>query len=402
MFRVVYKVRGILTLVGVVVTVVSGLKVGLSLGVSIILTAIGLGLFLGNLLEALTMTIVSSDTWVLLLSALTIAILAELYRVTGAVEDLGRGLSVSLGDPRLGLATIPAVVGLMPVAGGALLSAPLVESLGTPVGLSAEALAYINVWFRHTLIYSYPFSQLIVVLSQLTGIPIFTLMAATLPVTALMVFLGAPSLFRAKAKSADKSLLSSKEGLKTFIPIATAIALLIPLVPSMGNWAVPLGTSVAILVLIKLKRALKLVVRAVLSERVFDIALAIVGVVVLREIMSLSNLSTELQEVVYGMGNAVLALAALSTLVSVATGSVMTGLFVSLPILSSLGVSSLGSVLLIYTYSFLGYVASPTHLCLLYTIKYFKANPMGTYRYLLPSVLVALLIGTFYYLVLPF
>ncbi|MEM2207607.1 MAG: DUF401 family protein [Sulfolobales archaeon] len=391
---------GLVTLVAVVVAIIGGLKIGLSLGLSIALTTIGLGLLMGNLQKALVATLLNEDAWILILSALTIATLAELYRITNAVEELGQGLSSTLRDPRLGLATIPAVVGLMPVAGGALLSAPVVESLGAPIGLTAEALAYINVWFRHVLIYSYPFSQLIVVLSQLTGVPILTLMTATLPMTILMAAIGTAALLKVKVEPLEQVSRRSREDLKALVPLGVAVALLVPLVPLIGNWAIPLGTSVAVLVLVRLRKALKLLPHALISERVGDIILAVVAVIVLREVISLSNISMELQEAVSGFIRVELALAILSTLVSIATGSVMTGLFVSLPILSSLGVDSVGSILLIYTYSFLGYIASPTHLCLLYTVKYFKANLLGTYRYLLPSVLLALVVGTVYYLVI--
>lgn len=390
---------GLISLVAIVVAIVAGLKAGLSLGLSIALTTIGLGVLMGNLYSAAVEALLSEDSWILVLSALTIATLAELYRITNAVEDLGRGLSVKLRDPRLGLATIPAVVGLMPVAGGALLSAPIVESLGAPIGLSAEALAYVNVWFRHTLIYSYPFSQLIVVLSQLTGIPMFTLMVTTLPITVLMAILGAPALLKVKNAPSNQTT-SQPEDLKTLVPLGLAVALLVPLVPLVGNWAIPLGTSVAVLVLIKLRKASKLLLRAMTSERVGDIVLAVIGVVVLREVISLSGLPVELRNAVHGLSRVELALALLSTLVSIATGSVMTGLFVSLPILSSLGINDVGSVLLVYTYSFLGYIASPTHLCLIYTVKYFRAELVGTYKYLLPSVLLVLLVGTTYYLVI--
>ncbi len=391
---------GIAVLVLVVAAIIAGLRAGLGLGLSIMLTALGLGLLTNSVAEAFMAAVVEEGTWILVLSAFTIATLAELYRVTNAIEELGRGLSASLGDPRVGLAVIPALVGLMPIAGGALLSAPLVGSLGTPLGLTAEALAYINVWFRHTLLYSYPFSQLIIIASQLTGTPVFALVLPTLPVTALMVLLGAPVLLRVRTAQPGELSRALKGDLRALIPLGTAIALLVPLVPLLGNWAVPLGASLAVLSLAALKRAPGLLVKAALSKRVGDIVLAVIAVVVLREVVSLSGLSAELGGVVRELGGARLALALISTLVSISTGSVMTGLFVSLPLLSSLGVNSTGTVLLVYTYSFLGYVASPTHLCLLYTVEYFGANLISTYRYLLPSVLLVLLIGTMYYLAL--
>ncbi|MCS7099963.1 MAG: DUF401 family protein [Sulfolobales archaeon] len=385
-------------LLAVIAAIIACLKIGLSLGLSITLVAVGLGLYTGSIYRAFLESIVSEDMWILTLSALSIALLAELYRITGAVKDLGHGLSASLKDPRAGLAVVPAVVGLMPVAGGALLSAPLVESLGAPLGLPRETLAYINVWFRHTLIYSYPFSQLVVVLSQLTGVSVFTIVVTTLPVSALMTLLGIPALLRIKPRISDTSRTLSREHLESLIPILVAVVLLVPLTQLLGNWAIPVGTLVATLLLVRFRRALKLLPRTVLSKRVGDIVLAVAAVVMLREVISLSGISAELQNTVQNFGNMKIALAALSALVSIATGSVMTGLFISLPILSSAGLESIGSVLLVYTYSFIGYIASPTHLCLLYTVEYFKANLINTYKHLLPPVLVVLLVGTLYYL----
>jgi len=380
----------------VAVAIVVLLRLGLSLGVSIALVAIGLGLYTGSLGVGVLGALAEESSLILLSSTLAIAVLAELYRLSGSVRSLGMGLSAALKDPRLGMGLVPAVVGLMPVAGGALLSAPLVEALGVSAGLSGELMAYINVWFRHLLIYSYPLSQVLIVLSQLSGYSVTTIALATLPISLLMVLVGLPALARVRRAVVDLGV-DPREGLKLSTPIAVALVTLVALGPLLGNWAVPIGASAAVVVLVATRRCSKDLPKALTSTRVLDIVLAVVAVIVLREVIAGSWVSEDLQQVVASLGGAGVALAALSAVVSIATGSIITGLFLTLPILTSLGASSMGDVLLIYTYSFLGYVASPTHLCLIYTARYFNSELTKVYRYLLPSVATVLAVSTLYY-----
>ncbi|MCC6047508.1 MAG: DUF401 family protein [Desulfurococcaceae archaeon] len=386
----------LVVLATVTVAVVLLLRLGLSLGLSIALVALGLGLYTGSLGVGTLGALVGESSLVLLSSTLAIAVLAELYRLSGSVKDLGMGLSTALRDPRLGMGLVPAVIGLMPVAGGALLSAPVVEALGLPAGLSGEVMAYINVWFRHLLIYSYPMSQVLIVLSQLSGYPVVTIALNTLPISLLMVVVGLPALVRIRRAGVNLGA-DPREGLKLTTPIVVALVTLVALGPVIGSWAVPVGASAAVAVLVAIRRCTRDLPRALTSTRVLDIVLAVVAVIVLREVVAGSWISEDLRQVVASLRGAGVTLAVLSALVSVATGSIITGLFLTLPILSSLGTGGMGDVLLVYTYSFLGYVASPTHLCLLYTVRYFNTELTKVYRYLLPSVAVVLAIATLYY-----
>ena len=136
----------LVALATVTVAVVLLLRLGLSLGLSIALAALGLGLYTRSLGVGTLGALAGEGSLILLSSTLAIAVLAELYRLSGSVEDLGVGLSAALRDPRLGVGLVPAVIGLMPVAGGALLSAPVVEAPGSPAGLPGEGMAYINGW----------------------------------------------------------------------------------------------------------------------------------------------------------------------------------------------------------------------------------------------------------------
>src|SRR4030042_2982455 len=57
------------------------------------------------------------------------------------------------------LGVIPAVYGLMPVPGGALFSAPLIDKEGDKYKLKNNQKNFLNIWFRHIWFPIYPISS---------------------------------------------------------------------------------------------------------------------------------------------------------------------------------------------------------------------------------------------------
>jgi hypothetical protein len=57
-----------------------------------------------------------------------------------------RGL---IRDEGLDIIIFPALIGLLPMPGGAIFSAPMVKDIGSRYQLSGSQLSYINYWFRH-------------------------------------------------------------------------------------------------------------------------------------------------------------------------------------------------------------------------------------------------------------
>jgi hypothetical protein len=168
----------------------------------------------------------------------------------------------------------------------------------------------------------------------------------------------------------------------------------------MGSWAIPVGTFVAILTLMKLRGSGKHLLESLFSSRVADVMLSVVAVILLREVINNSQLPAELSNATSSFGNSGIVFASLSSLISIATGSPMTGLFIVIPLLSSIGLDNLMTVILIHNYSFLGYLVSPTHLCLLYTAEYFKVDLVRVYRYLIPSVATVVVAVTVFYILI--
>jgi hypothetical protein len=70
--------------------------------------------------------------------------LSQLYKETGALDDLSRSLGRIIKNSKIVLSALPAVIGLLPVAGGALMSAPIVDSEADKIKMKPEMKAYVN------------------------------------------------------------------------------------------------------------------------------------------------------------------------------------------------------------------------------------------------------------------
>jgi len=122
------------------------------------------------LVATLRSTLLGVDTWGLVLSVIAVSWLVSLYGVTSAVERLGSELSKAFRNVTLAITVVPGVIGLLPVPGGALMSAPIVDSLGSMLGLTRDKKLFVNVWYRHVIVYVYPLNSVIILASAVTGV----------------------------------------------------------------------------------------------------------------------------------------------------------------------------------------------------------------------------------------
>jgi hypothetical protein len=72
------------------------------------------------------------------------------------------------------------------------------------------------------------------------------------------------------------------------------------------------------------------------------------------------------------------------------TGSPSGGVAISVSILAGLLVFSPRTVALLFMSAYLGYVIVPSHLCLAFTVDYFRCSVKKLYKYILPSFLISL------------
>ncbi|MEM3849196.1 MAG: DUF401 family protein, partial [Zestosphaera sp.] len=168
------------------------IRLKVSIGVALVVEGLIMVLIANPALlpEVLTTTVTSERTVSLVLASLTISLLVELYEVTRLINGLSKELLNFIKKPYLIILVVPALMGLLPIAGGALMSAPVVGSVGAYMGLSPAMMAFLNVWFRHTVAFVYPMSQPLVTAATLTGHSVMELAIYQVPIVCGMIIIG--------------------------------------------------------------------------------------------------------------------------------------------------------------------------------------------------------------------
>jgi integral membrane protein (TIGR00529 family) len=392
-----------LVLTAVIVAIRFRVHVAIALflgGLSLVLLGAPNGL-VGLLYE----TLVDKRTVFLMSMSFAVASLAELYRLTGFVRDLGRSLMLKINSPIINLSFIPAVIGLMPVAGGALMSAPIVDAIGSTIGMNEDMMIFANVWFRHTIFLFYPISNVMVVTSTMSGYPILDIALVQIPASLLMIAIGIIITARKMRGSREPgigrriSIDKINNSLKrTSAPIIIGVSAAILLNRLFGDFGMPFGVMLGFISLALLSTpSSRELLKSMLNWKVIGITAASYSIMFLQKSISLSGAANSLASLSSSSSVPIELLEVLLPgLLGYATGSTLMGIAVSLPIISSMTSLKLADVSIIFISAYLFYIGSPAHLCLVYTAQYFRRPVMSSYRYLVPAVIATLLLSLTY------
>lgn len=334
-------------------------------------------------------------TWGLVASVFAVSWLVSLYTMSGVVYRLGESLSRLFRSSLLSITMVPGLIGLLPVPGGALMSAPIVDSLGSKTGLSRGRRLFVNVWYRHVIVYVYPLSSVVILASAVTSVNLWLLVLSQVPIAVFMFLVGLPLA----GLRPERIVGGISWGLlaRDFAPIALAIVfalILAPLDVLLGaeRVSVAAGVLLSIVVFIfihKVKAAD--VLRSLRDKRIYEIAVISVEVMALRAFF----LSVDLGPIVgvlksAGVDGPLLAMV-LPIVFSTISGHPTAGIAIAAPIVgSALGMSP-STAFLIYASAFIGYIASPLHLCYIYTAQYYNTSIIEGYKYMIPATLASLI-----------
>jgi integral membrane protein (TIGR00529 family) len=387
----------LLKLVGILAVIIFLLRFGWNVGLVLFIASLATGLLFGRppgqlALDALGAA-VDPLTLRLVAIVLLIAYLGLILRRTLQMEGLIRSLSDLFVDQRWLLAFMPMLIGLLPMIGGAMFSAPMVEEASQGLNVGRERKTFINYWFRHSLETIFPLYPSLVLAAGLMGATPQTLtrtqwplFLATLAGGILFGLVGihrANSPGHATANRKDTLVLLAKSIWPIVMVLALSIALGMDLVLSLAL------TIVALIVAYRLGPRL-------LWEMVQAVPLGtvpiIVGTMVFRRVLessgaveAVSAAFTTLGIPVYVIVFSVPLVAGLLT--GLALPAFASGFPIVLPLCGPDVVAS-GCGLLAYAGGYVGLLLSPVHLCLALTRVYFRASWGGVYRLLVPAALL--------------
>jgi hypothetical protein len=376
-------------------------NLGITLNAGALLLAL-LALDLPMIWTVLVDTTVNPLTISLVAASFAIMWLSLLYKETKVIDTLSESLSKLVNNSKLIISVLPAVLGLLPVGGGALMSAPLVEAETEKLGMTQDKKTYANLWFRHTVFPVYPVNQVLILAASLTGLTVTALVTRQIPVVITMVAVGYFIGLRKTPKKPEKEKnttdrrAESKRFLVTFLPIIATIVAVIAF-----GIDVSIGAFIGIIVLLLIaKPNLKTLIRPLRNWGIWGITLAAYGAFLLRDVSMKAGISQIFGSVVSnGSIDLVPLLIIIPAFFSAVTGAVSGGLALSTSVLG-IATYTPKTASLLYMTSYLGYVGAPTHLCLILTAEYFKC-PLGKlYKYLIPSLIVSFVAAILmYYLV---
>jgi integral membrane protein (TIGR00529 family) len=379
-------------------------NLGITLNAAALLLAL-LALDLQAIPEVIYRTTAEPLTIAVVLATFGIMLLSQLYKLTGVIDSLSDSVDKIINNPKIVSSVLPAIIGFLPVAGGALMSAPLVDSQTEKLGLKPEKKAYVNVWFRHTIFPVYPLSQVLVIAAALTGVAVPLLLVRQVPVVIVMIAVGYVISFWKTSASRKEEDLARKHGrnlsdvrrfLVAFSPIlATIVAVTVLDIAGLGlanvGFDVFIATIIGIIVLLILsKPSLRVVVAPLKGRQIYGITLAAYGAFLLRNVAVATGMSEILKAfVANGSVDILVLLTFVPAVLGFLTGSPSGGVALSVSILAGLLVFSPKTAALLFMSAYLGYVIVPSHLCLAFTVDYFKCSIKKVYKYVIPSFLIS-------------
>lgn len=164
------------------------------LGLAAVLGGLVFGLFRGfSLGQAVLLALAELfrlDTVFLLLLVTGIMVFSSAMKNIGALRLFADALLAVIPSPRIALAVAPLLIGTLPMPGGAILSAPLVESFDPEHSRSRAALSAANFWFRHSLELAWPLYPAFILTTTLSGLSVGSLSLLNLYSLPLLFSLG--------------------------------------------------------------------------------------------------------------------------------------------------------------------------------------------------------------------
>ncbi|MDR1125476.1 MAG: DUF401 family protein [Deltaproteobacteria bacterium] len=378
-------------------------------------------------------TAIDLDFLLMLAMLSGILLLSGLQNATGQSRRLVEGLERCIRWPRVRLVFFPALVGLLPMPGGAYFSCPMLDNASRGIKMSPQRKSLINYWFRHIWEGTWPLYPGCALASSLLGISLLTLLKYTLPF-ALLSFLtgwfffmrGITPADMAEALAREKERIPSREAsgqalkavayeslplLITLLGAAlfgAAIQGLAPEAPAQLSFVISVCCGVLTAYVQGRRHLTQSVAGIFFTKTTLRLLLVIFAVYIFKDIIGASGLISQMSEVGSNPVMVLLLCAGLAFCAGLLTG-VMVGLVgLCFPILlgviakSGLGDYTIPLAIFAMVCGNAGMLLTPVHICLALTCEYFKIPLSSIWRSLLPATGIVFVYGSLWCLLLAF
>ena len=337
--------------------------------------------------QALTETFTMSRTYDILFALYFVMCLEIELRTSGALAGMVHALQRIFSSTKVTLAVMPAFLGLLPSLGGARFSAPIVEEASAKLNITEDHKAAINFWFRHIFEFSSPIIPGMIMACSIAGVAYSDFIKHLCWLTFLALFAGwfvlirpikTPTIITAK-QNITKVNQDNTNLLLALAPVIITFMLVVflNLNASISMGLVTLGLFI---VLYFSNRAVsfKDVVWVAVDAKMFTNVLCILYFI---QILTVTNV---LQEIVTAFQSSPLPvpviIACISFIIGVLTGLSQGHVAIVMPIVAAMQTGSLNLAGVAMAFGVAGQMLTPTHMCLVVTVDYFKSNFFKTLK----------------------
>lgn len=350
-----------------------------------------------------------------------ILLLSDVLDKTGQAGRLMDSLSGYLRHPRLRLVFFPVLIGLLPMPGGAVFSAPMLGSVSEKLRVPARDRVLLNYWFRHVWETWWPLYPGIILAASITGLSIGHIALYGLPGMIVMLALGwffmlRPGVLELDAEAAGEVHERDhgkvlRFGLPLLVAILGAvgmevgISLFMPTVPF--EYGVILALSASILVaVVQNPGSVSIVVRSVANKHLWVMLGVVASIFIFKDTMQAAGVIRELSELAGGTTALVVSATLLPYLVGLVSGITLAYVGATFPLLTGLLAQAglqdqtAAYVMLSIFSGFTGIMSSPMHICFVLSCQYFKVDIGGTWRRLVVPCVLLICSGAAYFVLL--
>jgi integral membrane protein (TIGR00529 family) len=394
-------------------------RLRLHLSICLFIGAVAVGFWMGlspeRVIHSLLASLSSLETLQLVAIICLILMVSQLMRISGQLDRIVKTFIGIVQDASTVSVVMPALIGLLPMPGGALFSAPMVETAVAGCSLSQDRKTAVNYWFRHIWEFWWPLYPGVVLAVGLLQVELWRFILIQAPLTLISVAAGSLFLLRPLRESRGKGdlpdfrLQTMGSFLWEAMPIAVVVVCIVflALLRSVLVWsgssiilptAFPLlmGLSACLIWVICANRlGLGHLGKALIDRNTLPMVLLIFGIMAFKGALVDSQAVLQIREemVLYQIPF-LMVIMAMPFISGFITGITIGFVGATFPLLVPLfaGLSALDFLLhasLAYVSGYVGMMLSPVHICLLVTKDYFNASLAASYRLIFkPAVTV--------------
>ena len=366
-------------------------NVGLSLILGSLLFGLLFGMGLGQIVKTVLQACIDIKTLTLLAMVLLITLLGNVMKHMDSLKNIIKSLEQIFKDKRVAAATIPAFIGLMPMPGGAMLSAPLAGEVMNKMKVSSEVKTIVNYWFRHMWEYIFPLYPGIILGAAIYGITFKEIFITNSVLTIMHCVLGILFIYFMVEEGKTRRKRSHQgKNVKILIKSVWPIAFVV-----LANIFLGINLIISLILVLTILFFQSGYYKGFRSE-VFkesitlNMTVLILSVMIFKAVIEKSGGVNDLPQVFIGLGIPTpLVLFTVPFVVGLLTGysAAIVGMtFPLLVVFNTPEVSNLSQFMLAYAGALMGLFLSPVHLCLVLSREYYNADFRKVYGLLIPLI----------------